>query len=186
MFHAAPLTLGDVSRTVSRNAPSVISDRMLHVSRASREPARGTRNNGPAGNDSARRGEAVRAQVFTVGIVPYASGPVKKETHFNYWILRSSRALCGERTAPYPVTRSSWRGAGALQQGKCRKGRVTPPGEGNYVAGAQQPSYALTYSSSEKKSSSIRLNSTVRLVLTPTLCSIIRLASRSPFIRITR
>ncbi len=40
--------------------------------------------------------------------------------------------------------------------------------------------------SSEKKSSSIRLNSIARVKRTPTLCSIIRSASFSPSIRITR
>jgi hypothetical protein len=102
MFHAAALTLGDVSRTVSRNASSAIADKnisrrvprgrglnrfSLHrlvredPLRLSDEPLDQPRRSGQRGRTKATPGAAgaVRAQFFTIGIIAYASGPVKKK-----------------------------------------------------------------------------------------------------------
>jgi hypothetical protein len=61
MFHAAALALDDVSRGVSRSSlsRSLTRDRGLG-------PARWGPRSRPVRNDGARRGGAVRAQVFTV------------------------------------------------------------------------------------------------------------------------
>src|SRR5262245_11874568 len=110
MFHAAPLTLGDVSRTVSRNDPSVISNRMLRIFGPRGSRSEPPCDHGPARNDSARSGEAVRAQVFTVGILPYASGPVKMETRILVPVgggLCRARGGCGHRRLRLECT-ASW------------------------------------------------------------------------------
>ena len=98
MFHAAALALDDVSRGVSRSSlsRSLTRDRGLG-------PARWGPRSRPVRNDGARRGGAVRAQVFTVGIIPYASGPVKLETRGPG---RKNRPVVG---APAnPTVKHSW------------------------------------------------------------------------------
>src|SRR5262249_14852760 len=56
----------------------------------------------PRGNDNARHGRAARAQIFTLGTIPYASGPVKndaKKILSNRWAgAAHERKSCARHT----------------------------------------------------------------------------------------
>jgi hypothetical protein len=122
-----------VSRGVSRRRVSREGG-SRDVSRAHREPSRPPWNHGLglarswlarswlarswlARNDSARRGGAVRAQVLTIGTIPYASGPVNEETPSMSRALKSTAAM---RKLPHGLLRITWTDHCAGSSASCR------------------------------------------------------------------